>query len=222
MMSRAQPQQPRQTLSGPKATRTREGLVNAARDLFPKRGYVETSVDDIAEAAQVSRPTFYAYFHSNATSMEAVGLTAAKAATPVLDALGELGPTWTTEDIAQWVRSYFAYQRVHGPWAIVFRQAITFDPQLKVASAIDSATFRPKDWAASASSRGQRGDRSALCRIDRAGATRDSVGRRQSIGGLGVPGGGCGLQSDRGAHQAWIAELVPADRPPPKQRCDII
>ena len=134
MMSRAQPQQPRQTLSGPKATRTREGLVNAARDLFLKRGYVETSVDDIAEAAQVSRPTFYAYFHSKRDVMEAVGLTAAKAATPVFDALGELGPTWTTEDIAQWVRSYFAYQRVHGPWAIVFRQAITFDPQLKVAA----------------------------------------------------------------------------------------
>ena len=51
----------------------------------------------------------------------------------MFDALGELGPDWTTDDIAAWVRSYFDYQRVHGPWALVWLEAITLDGQIEAA-----------------------------------------------------------------------------------------
>lgn len=40
----------------------RLSLVNAARDLFAKRGYHATTVDDITRAAGVAKGTFYLYF----------------------------------------------------------------------------------------------------------------------------------------------------------------
>jgi AcrR family transcriptional regulator len=125
--SSVQHRQAAATVAGPKATRTREILVQAARILFLKHGYVDTSVDDIAEAAEVSRPTFYTYFRSKREILEAIGLTASNDATPVFDALGDLGPGWTTADVSEWVRSYFAYQRTHGPWSLVWHQAVMFD-----------------------------------------------------------------------------------------------
>jgi AcrR family transcriptional regulator len=121
-------------LSGPKATRTRELLVEAARDQFLERGYLATSVDDITETAGVSRPTFYTYFRSKREVLEAVGLLASDLVAPLFDALGDLGPDWTTDDVAVWVRSYFDYQRVHGPWALVWLEAITLDGQIEAAS----------------------------------------------------------------------------------------
>ncbi|HEX5588438.1 MAG TPA: TetR/AcrR family transcriptional regulator [Acidimicrobiia bacterium] len=123
--------EPAERPSGPKAARTRELLVGAAREQFLQRGYLATSVDDIAEAAGVSRPSFYTYFRSKREVVEAVGLLASDLISPLFDALGELGPDFTTDDVAAWVRSYFDYHRVHGPWALVWFEAVTLDGQLE-------------------------------------------------------------------------------------------
>lgn len=47
---------------GPRAERTRRRLIASASRLFTERGYVGTSVSDIAEDAGVSLATFYQYF----------------------------------------------------------------------------------------------------------------------------------------------------------------
>jgi AcrR family transcriptional regulator len=47
-----------------KKQRTRELLLRSALGLFTERGYEETTVDDIAEAADVSQRTFFRYFAS--------------------------------------------------------------------------------------------------------------------------------------------------------------
>jgi len=47
-----------------RAQATRAALVEAALDLFEEQGYVATSIDDIAEAADVARRTFFRYFPS--------------------------------------------------------------------------------------------------------------------------------------------------------------
>ncbi len=45
-----------------KKASTKESLLNAAEKLFRERGYAETTVDQIADLAQVSKVTFYGYF----------------------------------------------------------------------------------------------------------------------------------------------------------------
>ena len=45
-----------------KKRRTRETLIRIAGDLFAKKGFEATTVDEIAEKADVSRSTFFRYF----------------------------------------------------------------------------------------------------------------------------------------------------------------
>ncbi|MFH8972452.1 TetR family transcriptional regulator [Streptomyces sp. NPDC017890] len=47
-----------------KKQRTRDALLRSALELFTERGYERTTVDDIAEAADVSQRTFFRYFAS--------------------------------------------------------------------------------------------------------------------------------------------------------------
>lgn len=51
-----------------KKQRTRDALVRVAHELFVSKGYDETTVDEIADAVDVSQRTFFRYF----TSKEAV------------------------------------------------------------------------------------------------------------------------------------------------------
>jgi AcrR family transcriptional regulator len=51
---------------------TREVLVDAAREAFEDKGYVEVTVDDIVQRAGASRATFYVYFDGKASILRAV------------------------------------------------------------------------------------------------------------------------------------------------------
>lgn len=51
---------------------TRRLLLSTALELFERRGYAGTTVDDIAKAAGTTRVTFYAYFPSRAALMKAL------------------------------------------------------------------------------------------------------------------------------------------------------
>ena len=53
-----------QSLRERKKVKTRQALVQAAIQLFVKQGYAHTTVDQIAQTAEVSRRTFFRYFPS--------------------------------------------------------------------------------------------------------------------------------------------------------------
>jgi AcrR family transcriptional regulator len=54
--------QPATGLREPKKRQTRDALARAALELFVERGYDETTLAEIADAAGVSTRTIFAYF----------------------------------------------------------------------------------------------------------------------------------------------------------------
>ena len=51
---------------------TRKRIISAARSLFVDRNYIATTIDDIAEAAEIGRATFYLHFESKDEVLQAV------------------------------------------------------------------------------------------------------------------------------------------------------
>jgi AcrR family transcriptional regulator len=47
-----------------KKARTRQGIVDAALEIFRERGYEKTTVEEIVRRVEISQPTFYKYFGS--------------------------------------------------------------------------------------------------------------------------------------------------------------
>ena len=93
-----------------RSAETRERLFRAALDLFAKKGFAETTVEDITEAADVGKGTFFNYFPSKdhillafgemqLGKLEAAIATARKADTPMSEFLRGLGMRMTQEPV---------------------------------------------------------------------------------------------------------------------------
>ncbi|SFE82400.1 TetR family transcriptional regulator [Streptomyces mirabilis] len=80
---------PRASLRERKKQRTREALLRAALELFTTQGYERTTVDEIAEAVDVSQRTFFRYF---AGKEEVALFTQGVAEARFLDAVRERPP----------------------------------------------------------------------------------------------------------------------------------
>src|ERR1700712_3905091 len=59
-----------------KKQRTRDALLRVALELFTTKGYEQTTVDEIAEAVEVSQRTFFRYFASKEEAALSVQLLA--------------------------------------------------------------------------------------------------------------------------------------------------
>src|SRR6202035_4055921 len=91
-----------------RSTETREGLFRAALDLFAQKGFAETTVEDITEAADVGKGTFFNYFPSKdhillafgemqLSKLEATIEVARRTGEPMPEFLGSLGLRITQE-----------------------------------------------------------------------------------------------------------------------------
>lgn len=93
-----------------RSAETRERLFRAALDLFAKKGFAETTVEDITEAADVGKGTFFNYFPSKdhillafgemqLGKLEAAIEAARQAGTPMSEFLRGLGVRMTQEPV---------------------------------------------------------------------------------------------------------------------------
>lgn len=103
---------------GPRASRTRQAIIDTARALFLDRGYAGTSVVDITEACGISRAGFYTYFRDKREVFSELGRASYRSALSVVDQLADLPELWSADDVRDWVRRYFAHMDTHGAFVL--------------------------------------------------------------------------------------------------------
>jgi AcrR family transcriptional regulator len=122
--------------------RTRDTLLRAGRDVFVRRGYHGTRVDDIAEEAHLSHGTFYRYFDG---TEQLAHILAAQAMRHVSIAFAE-APNLPVDDgatansaIRPWLKRYGAAYATEAAMIRVWVDAALQDPAFRqdAAAAID-------------------------------------------------------------------------------------
>jgi AcrR family transcriptional regulator len=116
-----------------KKAQTRETIVECALDLFERQGYDETTIEDIAAAANISPRTFFRYFLTKLDVLQARkeadahgGLTQLVAARPRRE-----GPVTA---IHQAMRTVVLEELVHDPIAVRLVRVMLTTPSLRSAA----------------------------------------------------------------------------------------
>jgi AcrR family transcriptional regulator len=112
-----------------RGARTRAKLVDAARDLFERQGYIDTSVNDVTAAAGVAYGTFYIYF----TSKEGIFDDLIRDHYAEFRSIAASEPRLGTGPAAQIERANRGYLRAYQQTAAMMRileQVITVNPRL--------------------------------------------------------------------------------------------
>lgn len=119
---------------------TRRLLLSTALDLFQKKGYAGTTIDDIAAAAGTTRVTFYAYFPSRAELMKALigelndllGRTASADHGSSARTLVNVVAEGDQAKIAEWLRETSkSWDAIH-PYTKAAFEAAAVDPDIRV------------------------------------------------------------------------------------------
>jgi AcrR family transcriptional regulator len=119
---------------GPRATRTRDRILAASRELFLKHGYAGTRIGQITAECGISRAGFYRYFRDKQEIFNALGVAAYRAVLNAIAAWDDLpspggGAAVSREDLADWVAGYFAIMDEHGPFIFSAAQSAPTDEQ---------------------------------------------------------------------------------------------
>ena len=86
-----------------RALRTKQHLIDTAKDLFLERGYAATTIDNIADAAGVSRASFYTYFSSKREIMIVAGHDCRHTSWKLFEELGEVNIESIHEGVESWI-----------------------------------------------------------------------------------------------------------------------
>jgi TetR/AcrR family transcriptional regulator len=116
---------------GLRATETVAKLLEATKTVFLTRGFAGTTVDEIAQVAGVSRPTFYTYFPSKREALLALGSRSVDDANSMLKMLQELPPNPTQEDLEAFVVRFFEVLDESGSFSVAWSQAAYHDAELR-------------------------------------------------------------------------------------------
>jgi AcrR family transcriptional regulator len=151
--------EPASRLRAEHAEATRRAVLDAARSLFGRNGYAQTSVDEIAEAARVTKGAVYHHFANKQALFRAVyARTEAEAQDRVIQA-GTLGSEAGTQPVDQIVAMVDAY--LDASLDPEFRRIILVDGPAVVGHEADTAAAEHpgiaavRSFVASSMARGQ-------------------------------------------------------------------
>ena len=116
---------------GPRARRTVDRILDATREVFMTKGYFGTTIDEIAQAAGVSRASFYTYFPTRRDVLLAVGSNAAGEMQVLIDAYPEYGAT--RAGVRQWLALCIEQLDRNGPFAMAWPVAAMNDEEIRRA-----------------------------------------------------------------------------------------
>ena len=114
----------------PRGEATRRRLLEAGASVLPGRGYHDTRVDDIVEAAGVSHGTFYRYFASKDDFFKALATVASAQLIELLDRLRLDAPP---DELRSWLSDWFATYEADGG-VISTWQDMQTSPELRAFS----------------------------------------------------------------------------------------
>ena len=114
-----------------RALKTKKHLIDTAMALFLQRGYVATTIEHIADAAGVSRASFYTYFSSKPEIMVLAGHECRRSSWDLFEELGTLDPKNLVGGMSAWVNKYFKFLEKNGGYLLMWQQAALQDPELR-------------------------------------------------------------------------------------------
>jgi AcrR family transcriptional regulator len=119
---------------GTRARRTIDRILQATGDLIMARGYGGARIDDIAQAAGISRASFYTYFPSKRDALLMLGADAGSAFDRLVDTLPRnIDQDDRLASLSAWVHEYFAFMEEYGTFIVAWSQAAHEDEELREA-----------------------------------------------------------------------------------------
>ena len=119
--------------TGPRALRTREMLLSAARDLFFEKGFAGTSMEDVAARAGVSRASVYTYFPSKYVLFAELGVGTYRAINAVIDELAAVPARPADRDLETWITSLLTALDQHKAFVIQWNEAAAEEEEAREA-----------------------------------------------------------------------------------------
>src|SRR5258706_15671222 len=115
---------------------THKKLVDAARDVFSQKGFVNATIEDVVGAAGASRGTFYLYFKTKSDLVREMLNELDQECRTALDELAELSPSGENQTVLQsWVETLIDLYESHAVTIQCLYDAETVDPSLRPAVA---------------------------------------------------------------------------------------
>ena len=118
---------------GRRAQRTSALIRDKAREVFLSKGYFGTTIDDIAEAAGLSRSSFYTYFPTKRDVLLLLGNETYRAMDEMVDKMMVVAEAGGDGAVAQIVTMYLQLLDEHGGFVEVWGQAGFGDEELRRA-----------------------------------------------------------------------------------------
>lgn len=119
---------------GPRALRTREAIIDAARGLFLDRGYSGVRISNITNVCGISRAGFYTYFRDKDEIFQLLGEATYRDILDVIGRWDSMPDAVAASDVEAWVRSYFDFMDVHGAFIFSSNQSPPPDEEFRDSS----------------------------------------------------------------------------------------